>query len=72
MIIKAVIVAMLFFIVYSLGAALVYLVKDNGATDRTARALTVRVALSVVLFVLLMIAFATGLITPTDTLRSGY
>ncbi len=50
-------------ILLSLASALYYLVKDRGTTDRTARALTVRIALSVVLFALLMLGFRFGFIT---------
>jgi hypothetical protein len=45
-----------------LGARLLY--KDGGRVTRTARALTVRVALSISLFVLLMTGFYFGLIPP--------
>ncbi len=60
---KYIVILFVLFIVGSLGSALYYLVKDRGTSDRTAKALTVRVALSVVLFLLLMIGFYTGLIT---------
>jgi hypothetical protein len=59
------IVVILFIIVIlgSLGSALYYMVRDRGTTERTARALTIRIVLSVVLFLLLMLGFQTGLIT---------
>ncbi len=59
------IIVILFIIVIlgSLGSALYYLIKDRGTTQRTAKALTVRIALSITLFLLLMIGFYTGLIT---------
>jgi len=38
--------------------------KDKGTSERTVRALTVRVSLSVLLFILLMIGFATGVLQP--------
>lgn len=47
----------------SLGSALFYMIRDKGTTERTAKALTVRVALSVLLFLLLMLGFHFGLIT---------
>ncbi|HET6756674.1 MAG TPA: twin transmembrane helix small protein [Burkholderiales bacterium] len=58
------IVVILFIIVIlaSLGSALYYLVKDKGQSDRTVRALTVRISLSIVLFVLLMAGFYFGFI----------
>jgi hypothetical protein len=58
------IIVILFIIVIlgSLGSALYYMVKDHGTTERTAKALTIRVALSIALFLLLMLGFYTGLI----------
>lgn len=49
-------------IVASLASALYYLVKDKGGSDRTVRALTYRVGLSITLFVLLMLGFYFGFI----------
>lgn len=60
---KIIVVLFIVFIVGSLGSALYYLIKDRGTSDRTAKALTVRVALSVTLFVLLMLGFHFGIIT---------
>lgn len=60
---KIVVILFLVFIVASLGSALYYVVKDRGHSDRAVKALTVRVALSVVLFALLMLGFYFGLIT---------
>jgi ABC-type multidrug transport system permease subunit len=40
------------------------MIRDKGQSHRAVKALTVRIALSVGLFILLMIAYATGLITP--------
>ena len=59
------IIVILFIIVIlgSLGSALYYMIRDRGTTERTVRALTVRVALSVTLFLLLMLGFHFGLIT---------
>ena len=50
-------------ILASLFSALYFLIKDKGRSDRTVKALTVRVALSVTLFVLLMLGFHFGIIT---------
>ncbi len=50
-------------ILASLGSALYYMIKDRGTTERTAKALTIRIALSITLFVLLMLGFHFGLIT---------
>jgi hypothetical protein len=51
-------------ILLSLGSALVFLVRDKGATQRTLRALTVRIGLSVGLFVFIMVLIATDAIRP--------
>ncbi len=64
MIIKAVIILLLLFIFYALGSALYYLVHDKADSMRVVKALTWRIGLSLVLFILLMIAFALGWITP--------
>jgi hypothetical protein len=64
MVAKAFIVLTLFAILLSLGSAMVFLVKDKGQSDRTVKALSIRIGLSIALFVLLMLAIATGLITP--------
>lgn len=57
MIIKILALVFLFSIISSLAAGLFYLVRDKGGTERTVKALTVRIALSVALFALLMITF---------------
>ena len=64
MIIKTLIVLVLLAILFSLFSGMIFLVKDKGQSQRTVKALTVRIALSVALFILLMVAFATGLIQP--------
>lgn len=62
--IKTLIVACLVAIVIALGTGLFHLVNDKGDSKKMVRALTVRIALSVALFVLLFIAWWQGLITP--------
>lgn len=62
--IKLLVILALFGIVFSLGSALFHLSKGKGDPQKMVRALTVRVALSVALFVLLMLAWYNGLITP--------
>jgi hypothetical protein len=59
---KIVIVLFLLIIVGSLGSALFYLVRDKGSSDRTVKSLTLRVGLSVTLFLLLMLGYYFGLI----------
>jgi hypothetical protein len=62
--IKFLIVATLAAIVASLGTGLFHLVKDEGKSKRMVNALTVRIGLSVLLFILLFIAWKGGLIQP--------
>jgi type IV secretory pathway TrbL component len=64
MLTKAIIVLVLFIIIGSLFSGLFYLIRDKGTSERTVRALTVRISLSVLLFILLMIGYATGLLQP--------
>ena len=60
---KYIVILFLGFILYSLGAAAYFMLKDHGASERMVRALTVRVALSVTLFLLLMAGIHFGFIT---------
>ena len=61
------ILALLFivFILASLASALYYLIKDKGQSDRAVKMLTVRVGLSLTLFVLLMGGYYLGIIPQT-------
>ena len=52
-------------ILASLGSALVFLMKDKGKSNRTVNALAFRVAFSIALFLLLLIAYHFDLIQPT-------
>lgn len=60
---KIVVILFIVGILASLGSALYFLVKDKGASDRTARALTWRVIFSITLFALLMLGFHFGIIS---------
>lgn len=60
---KILVILFLTVIVGSLLSALFFLVTDRGGSERMARALTVRVVLSVVLFALLILGYHFGLIT---------
>jgi L-asparagine transporter-like permease len=53
-------------IIISLGSALFHLIKtpNDEQSNKTAKALTVRIGLSLLLFILIFIAFASGLIEP--------
>lgn len=59
---KIIIVIFLLTIVGSLASALIYLVRDKGGSTRTVKALTIRVGLSVTLFILLILGYYFGLI----------
>lgn len=52
-------------ILFSLGSALFYLMKDKGGSNRTVNALTIRIGLSVALFLLLLLANYLGWIKST-------
>lgn len=64
MLLKVIVVILFFLILASLGSGLVYLIKDKGQTKRTANALTLRIAISLIAFLLLILGYFTGLIQP--------
>ena len=53
---------MFLLIVGSLFSALTFLYKDNGNGERTVKALTIRISLSIALFIFLMLGFYFGII----------
>ena len=61
---RLLILAGLLAIVLSLGSALVHFVRDKGESKKMARALTIRIGLSILLFVLLLVAWQLGWIQP--------
>lgn len=64
MIIKSIILILLILVLLSLGASMFTLIKDRNKTDRTVRFLTLRIVLSISLFVLLLVSFLMGWIQP--------
>jgi xanthine/uracil permease len=66
MIIKTLVIIAFLLIILSLGSALYHLVKrgDAAHSEKTVKALTFRIGLSVLLFILIFIAYATGFIKP--------
>ena len=64
MLVKAIIILFMLVILGSLGSGLVHLMRDRENSTRTVKALTWRIGLSLSLFVLLMVGFALGVITP--------
>lgn len=62
MVFKIVVVLVLFVIIASLFSALYFLAKDKDGGARTVKALTLRIGLSITLFVLLLLGYYFGLI----------
>lgn len=61
---KAIILIVMLIILVALGSSLVFLVRDEGKTKRTVKALTWRIGLSLLLFLFLFLAFSMGWIQP--------
>lgn len=61
---RIIVVTFLLVIVGSLFSALLYLVKDKGTTERTVKALSVRIGVSITLFLLLLVGFYFGVLPP--------
>lgn len=64
MIVKGLIVLVFFFIVFSLFFALYTMAKDKSKTNRTVKALTVRIGSSIALLIFLLIMHKLGYISP--------
>ena len=64
MLFKALIIGLLLFVIISLGQALTYMIRDEGKSDRMVNALTRRIGVSVLIFILLFVGQALGLIQP--------
>lgn len=62
---KIIVLLFIMVILASLGSALYYLVKDQGKSDRVVKALTIRIGLSMLLFLSLMAAYYFGWIPET-------
>ena len=59
---RIVVILFIILILASLGSALFFLIKDHGGSKRTAKALAMRVGLSLTLFLLLIAGYYFGLI----------
>ncbi len=57
---KIFILIVLAFIIYNLGLAMYYMIRDKGQGKNTVRFLTVRIAISFALFLLIIIALKMG------------
>ncbi len=66
---RYVILVFIVFILGSLFSALYYMIRDKGQSTRTVRALTWRVGLSIMLFLILMLGSYFGLISPQGLIR---
>ena len=64
MLLKIGLIALLAIVIYSLGSALVYLIRGDDHGERLTKALTWRVALSLILFIVLFLAYYLGWISP--------
>ncbi len=64
-VIKVLVIVVLLVILGSLASALVFLYRDRGQGARTVKALTLRIGLSIGLFLLLMAGIYSGIIPPT-------
>ena len=64
MLFKIIIVGLLLIILVSLGTALFSMLKPEPESNRTVKALTVRITLSIALLILIMVGYSLGWITP--------
>ena len=61
---KTIIIVLLLLIILSLAAGLFSLVRERGESTRTAKFLTLRIALSIVTFMFIALAFYMGWLQP--------
>ncbi len=61
---KIIIIVVFLLILFNLGSALVYMLKDSGQGNRVARSLSWRIGLSVAAFIFLLIAYYAGWVEP--------
>ena len=59
---RIIVILLLVLIIASMGSALFFLLSDKSGSQRTAKALTTRIGLSILLFAVLMIGYYFGLI----------
>ncbi len=64
MLAKIIVIASMLIILGALGSSLFFLITDKGKNNRTVKALTWRIGLSLALFLFLFIAFSLGWIKP--------
>ena len=61
---KGLVILLLLSVLVSLFSGLVFLVRDQGRSERTLKSLALRIAISLALFLILFIGLASGLIRP--------
>lgn len=61
---KWLVITVMLVILGALGSSLLFLIRDEGKSNRTVKALTWRIALSLSLFIFLFVAFSMGWIKP--------
>ena len=64
MLFKIIIICLLLIILVSLGTALFSMMKNEPESNRTVKALTVRIGLSIALLVMILVGYSMGLIAP--------
>ncbi len=62
MFVKILLLLIILSMLVTLGTGLVYLIKDQGHSERTLKALMVRAGFTVALLIILLVGIATGLI----------
>ena len=61
---KLIIILVLLLILASLFSGMYFMLKDRSQSTRNVKALTIRISLSVLLFLLVILAYLTGIIHP--------
>lgn len=64
MLTKIIVLSLFGIILISLGSALFYLLKDHERSNRSVKALTWRIGLSLAAFIILMVSYKLGFIQP--------
>lgn len=66
MLAKSIIIIVMLIILIALASSMIFLIRDKGKSERTVKALTWRIGLSLCLFVFLFLAFKFHWIAPHD------
>jgi thiosulfate reductase cytochrome b subunit len=64
MIIKVIVILLLITIIYCLGSAVFFMLREKPGSRSMAKALTWRISLSLLLFILLLVSYLMGWIAP--------